>query len=100
MKGNDQQRKQKEQQQVLRKQQLLSQVLQERHFLPYGQLQDATMPTGNAFVDPSLQTILANDVTELLPYAFQLLAQFVELNRPRISPSYMQIFMLLPSLDS
>ncbi|XVF73012.1 hypothetical protein PTKIN_Ptkin12aG0167400 [Pterospermum kingtungense] len=49
---------------------------------------------------PSLQTILANDVTEFLPYAFQLLAQLVELNRPPISPSYMQIFVLLLSPDS
>ncbi|XVE77293.1 hypothetical protein DITRI_Ditri13aG0050800 [Diplodiscus trichospermus] len=49
---------------------------------------------------PSLQTILTNDVTEFLPYAFQLLAQLVELNRPPISPSYMQIFVLLLSPDS
>ncbi|MFQ6619871.1 hypothetical protein Gotur_000158 [Gossypium turneri] len=49
---------------------------------------------------PSLQTILANDVTEFLPYAFQLLAQLVELNKPPISPSYMQIFVLLLSPDS
>ncbi|XVE73690.1 hypothetical protein DITRI_Ditri11bG0139400 [Diplodiscus trichospermus] len=49
---------------------------------------------------PSLQTILANDVTEFLPYAFQLLAQLVELNRPPISPSYLQIFVLLLSPDS
>ncbi|XWS76864.1 hypothetical protein CRYUN_Cryun01aG0214600 [Craigia yunnanensis] len=49
---------------------------------------------------PSLQTILANDVTEFLPYAFQLLAQLVELNRPPISPSYMQVFVLLLSPDS
>ncbi|GLT79782.1 hypothetical protein SLA2020_512570 [Shorea laevis] len=49
---------------------------------------------------PSLQTILANDVIEFLPYAFQLLAQLVELNRPPISPNYMQIFVLLLSPDS
>ncbi|KAK6919963.1 Importin-beta, N-terminal domain [Dillenia turbinata] len=44
---------------------------------------------------PSLQTILANDVSEFFPYTFQLLAQLVELNRPPIPPSYMQIFELL-----
>ncbi|KAK9279305.1 hypothetical protein L1049_012984 [Liquidambar formosana] len=49
---------------------------------------------------PSLQMILANDVTEFFPYAFQLLAQLVELNRPPIPPSYMQIFELLLSPDS
>ncbi|CAN1157150.1 CAS [Linum perenne] len=49
---------------------------------------------------PSLQMILANDVTEFLPYAFQLLAQLVELNQPPISPIYMQIFMLLLSPES
>ncbi|OMO64274.1 hypothetical protein CCACVL1_21898 [Corchorus capsularis] len=49
---------------------------------------------------PSLQTILSNDVTEFLPYAFQLFALLVELNRPPISPNYMQIFMLLLSPDS
>ncbi|XP_021904521.1 exportin-2 [Carica papaya] len=49
---------------------------------------------------PSLQMILANDVTEFLPYAFQLLAQLVELNRPPLSANYMQIFVLLLSPDS
>lgn len=49
---------------------------------------------------PSLQMILANDVTEFFPYAFQLLAQLVELNRPPIPPSYMEIFGLLLSPDS
>ncbi|KAF5733505.1 Exportin-2 -like protein [Tripterygium wilfordii] len=49
---------------------------------------------------PSIQAILANDVTEFLPYAFQLLAQLVELNRPPLSQSYMQIFVLLLSPDS
>ncbi|KAF3439848.1 hypothetical protein FNV43_RR18126 [Rhamnella rubrinervis] len=49
---------------------------------------------------PSLQMILANDVTEFLPYAFQLLAQLVELNRPPIPPSYMSIFEILLSPES
>ncbi|KAG2290547.1 hypothetical protein Bca52824_050151 [Brassica carinata] len=49
---------------------------------------------------PSLQMILANDIAEFLPYAFQLLAQLVELNRPPLSPNYMQIFVLLLSPDS
>ncbi|KAL0002315.1 hypothetical protein SO802_016096 [Lithocarpus litseifolius] len=49
---------------------------------------------------PSLQLILANDVTEFFPYAFQLLAQLVELNRPPIPPSYMQIFEILLSPES
>lgn len=49
---------------------------------------------------PSLQIILQNDVTEFLPYAFQLLAQLVELNRPPLSSNYMQIFNLLLSPDS
>ncbi|KAK3194607.1 hypothetical protein Dsin_025917 [Dipteronia sinensis] len=44
---------------------------------------------------PSLQMILQNDVTEFLPYAFQLLAQLVELNRPPIAPNYMEIFKIL-----
>ncbi|XP_022924701.1 exportin-2-like [Cucurbita moschata] len=49
---------------------------------------------------PSLQMILANDVTEFFPYAFQLLAQLVELNNPPIPPSYMQIFEILLSPES
>ncbi|XP_010506660.1 PREDICTED: exportin-2 [Camelina sativa] len=49
---------------------------------------------------PSLQMILANDITEFLPYAFQLLAQLVELNRPPLAPSYMHIFLLLLSPES
>lgn len=48
---------------------------------------------------PSLQTILANDVTEFFPYAFQLLAQLVELNRPPIPANYMPIFEILLSPD-
>ncbi|CAN8314309.1 unnamed protein product [Cochlearia groenlandica] len=49
---------------------------------------------------PSLEMILANDITEFLPYAFQLLSQLVELNRPPLSPNYMQIFLLLLSPES
>ncbi|XP_009336759.2 exportin-2 [Pyrus x bretschneideri] len=48
---------------------------------------------------PSLQKILGEDVTEFFPYAFQLLAQLVELNNPPISPSYMHIFEILLSPD-
>lgn len=49
---------------------------------------------------PSLQTILENDIAEFFPYAFQLLAQLVEINRPPIPSSYMPIFELLLSPDS
>ncbi|CAK9152939.1 unnamed protein product [Ilex paraguariensis] len=49
---------------------------------------------------PSLQLILANDVSEFFPYAFQLLAQLVELNRPPIPQHYMQIFEILLLPDS
>ncbi|CAL5351932.1 unnamed protein product [Camellia sinensis] len=49
---------------------------------------------------PSLQLILARDVTEFFPYAFQLLAQLVELNRPPIPQHYMQIFEILLLPDS
>lgn len=52
-----------------------------------------------ASIFPCLQHILANDVTEFFPYAFQLLAQLVELNSPPIPPSYMQIFEILLSPD-
>ncbi|KAL2904063.1 Exportin-2 [Bienertia sinuspersici] len=49
---------------------------------------------------PSLQTILTNNVVEFFPYAFQLLAQLVELNRPPLPAHYMQFFdlLLLPDL--
>ncbi|VVB03515.1 unnamed protein product [Arabis nemorensis] len=49
---------------------------------------------------PSLQDILVKDITEFLPYALQLLAQLVELNRPPLSPNYMQIFLLLLSPEA
>ncbi|KAG5141936.1 hypothetical protein JHK82_017631 [Glycine max] len=49
---------------------------------------------------PRLEVILTNDVTEFLPYTFQLLAQLVELNRPPIPPIYMQIFELLLSPET
>lgn len=44
---------------------------------------------------PSLQMVLAKDVSEFFPYAFQLLAQLVELNRPPVPQHYMQIFEIL-----
>lgn len=51
---------------------------------------------------PSLQAILSNNVIEFFPYAFQLLAQLVELNRSPLPQQYMQIFgiLLLPDLWS
>ncbi|XP_047319796.1 exportin-2 [Impatiens glandulifera] len=49
---------------------------------------------------PSLQMILANDVTEFFPYAFQLLSQLIELNRPPLPQLYMQIFEILLMPDS
>ncbi|KAK9124718.1 hypothetical protein Sjap_014320 [Stephania japonica] len=49
---------------------------------------------------PVIQIILTNDVTEFWPYAFQLLAQLVELCRPPINPTYMQVFQLLLVPDS
>ncbi|KAI4328926.1 hypothetical protein L6164_021240 [Bauhinia variegata] len=48
---------------------------------------------------PNFQIILGN-VPEFWPYTFQLLAQLVELNRPPISPSYMQIFEILLSPET
>ncbi|KAL3572136.1 hypothetical protein D5086_026040 [Populus alba] len=58
------------------------------------------IPSFETSLFPRLQEILGNDVTEFLPYAFQLLAQLVELNRPPISDTYMEIFKLLLSPDS
>ncbi|GFY96210.1 cellular apoptosis susceptibility protein, putative / importin-alpha re-exporter [Actinidia rufa] len=49
---------------------------------------------------PSLELILTRDVTEFFPYAFQLLAQLVELHRPPIPQRYMQIFEILLLPDS
>ncbi|GJV23332.1 exportin-2 [Tanacetum coccineum] len=48
---------------------------------------------------PSLQMILEKEVTEFFPYAFQLLAQLVDLNRPPVPPHYMQIFDILLTPD-
>ncbi|KAJ4955695.1 hypothetical protein NE237_012478 [Protea cynaroides] len=53
-----------------------------------------------ASLSPILETILGNDVTEFLPYAFQLLAQLVELNRPPLPPHYIHIFELLLSPET
>ncbi|KAL7125678.1 hypothetical protein ABFS83_14G132800 [Erythranthe nasuta] len=44
---------------------------------------------------PCLQMILARDVSEFFPYAFQLLAQFVDLNRSPLPGNYMDIFAIL-----
>ncbi|KAK6142691.1 hypothetical protein DH2020_023039 [Rehmannia glutinosa] len=49
---------------------------------------------------PSLQMILSRDVSEFFPYAFQLLAQLVDLNRSPLPGNYMEIFALLLLPDS
>ncbi|XP_010512821.1 PREDICTED: exportin-2-like [Camelina sativa] len=54
----------------------------------------------NSFPMLKAGSLKFNDITEFLPYAFQLLAQLVELNRPPLAPSYMQIFLLLLSPES
>ncbi|ESQ28196.1 hypothetical protein EUTSA_v10019782mg, partial [Eutrema salsugineum] len=48
---------------------------------------------------PSLKIILDNDITEFLPYAFQLLSQLLELNTPLLSPQINKIFSLRLSTD-
>ncbi|WCJ22435.1 Exportin-2 [Euphorbia peplus] len=58
------------------------------------------VPAFETSLFPSIQMILGNDVTEFLPYAFQLLAQLVELRRPPIASSYMEIFTLLLTPDT
>lgn len=58
------------------------------------------VPTFEGSLFPSLQMILAKDVAEFFPYAFQLLSQLVELNNPPIPPHYMQIFDILLLPDS
>lgn len=49
---------------------------------------------------PALQNILLNDISEFWPYAFQIFAQLVEINRPPLSPIYMQLFQVLLSPES
>ncbi|PIN17337.1 Nuclear export receptor CSE1/CAS (importin beta superfamily) [Handroanthus impetiginosus] len=44
---------------------------------------------------PVLQMILSRDVSEFCPYAFQLLAQLVDLNRSPLPGNYMDIFAIL-----
>ncbi|CAO2822764.1 unnamed protein product [Amaranthus hypochondriacus] len=60
----------------------------------------SVIPVFETNLFPSLQTILTNNVIEFFPYAFQLLAQLVELNRPPLPAHYMQFFdlLLLPDL--
>ncbi|XP_058095879.1 exportin-2 [Magnolia sinica] len=55
------------------------------------------IPAFEARLFPVLETILANDVSEFWPYTFQIFAQLVELNRPPLSSSYIQLFKLLLS---
>nr|GEW28341.1 hypothetical protein [Tanacetum cinerariifolium] len=55
-------------------------------------------PLNNALL-PSLEMILGKEVAEFFPYAFQLLAQLVDLNRPPVPPRYMQIFDILLTPD-
>ncbi|KAL2251846.1 UNVERIFIED_CONTAM: Exportin-2 [Sesamum indicum] len=49
---------------------------------------------------PSLQMILSRDVSEFFPYAFQLLAQLVDLNGSPIPGNYMETFAILPLPES
>ncbi|XP_075474708.1 exportin-2-like [Primulina tabacum] len=44
---------------------------------------------------PTLQMILSRDVSEFFPYAFQLLAQLVDLNLSPLPGNYMEIFAIL-----
>ncbi|XP_022768947.1 uncharacterized protein LOC111312697 isoform X2 [Durio zibethinus] len=66
-----QQQKQEEQKQLLRQQQLLSQVLQEHHSQQrfgepsYGHLQNTTMPTRSASVDPSRLQPSSQDMLQI-----------------------------------
>uniref|UniRef100_A0A0C9S7F6 TSA: Wollemia nobilis Ref_Wollemi_Transcript_13726_3457 transcribed RNA sequence n=1 Tax=Wollemia nobilis TaxID=56998 RepID=A0A0C9S7F6_9CONI len=60
----------------------------------------ALLTSCEANLFPVLQTILVQDVTEFLPYALQLLAQLIEINRPPLPPTYMQIFQLLLSPET
>lgn len=48
---------------------------------------------------PSIEIILGNDVTEFLPYTFQLLAQLLDLNT-QLLPPYIAVFNLLLLPDS
>ncbi|CAI9292076.1 unnamed protein product [Lactuca saligna] len=57
------------------------------------------VPAFESCLLPSLQMILAKDVTEFFPYAFQLLAQLVDLSRPPVPAHYMQIFDILLTPD-
>ncbi|KAK4476329.1 hypothetical protein RD792_015475 [Penstemon davidsonii] len=48
---------------------------------------------------PILDMILSKDVSEFFPYAFQLLAQLVDLNRSPLPGNYMDIFAILLKPD-
>ncbi|KAI3877107.1 hypothetical protein MKX03_027633 [Papaver bracteatum] len=58
------------------------------------------IPTFEASIFPILQFILGQNVTEFWPYAFQLLAQLVNLNKPPLPASYMSIFELLLATET
>lgn len=49
---------------------------------------------------PCLQPIFDKDISEFFPYAFQLLAQLVDLNMPPLPQHYMGVFNILLSPDS
>ncbi|XP_076957466.1 exportin-2-like [Bidens hawaiensis] len=57
------------------------------------------VPAFEACLLPSLQMILGKDVSEFFPYAFQLLAQLVDLNQPPVPDHYMKIFDILLTPD-
>ncbi|XP_010915965.1 exportin-2 [Elaeis guineensis] len=42
-----------------------------------------------------LENILVNDISEFWPYAFQIFAELVEIRKPPLSDSYMQLFQVL-----
>ncbi|KAI3976144.1 hypothetical protein MKX01_017061 [Papaver californicum] len=58
------------------------------------------IPTFETSIFPILQYILGQNVTEFWPYAFQLLAQLVNLNKPPLPASYMSIFELLLATET
>ncbi|XP_078428749.1 cellular apoptosis susceptibility protein, putative / importin-alpha re-exporter [Wolffia australiana] len=48
---------------------------------------------------PALQNILAKDISEFWPYAFQIFSQLVDINPPPLSPTYLQLFEVLLRAD-
>ena len=65
------------------------------HFRGVGKVDKASITTIEGHLFPVIQVILTEDVTEFLPYVFQVLSLALEMREKGAEGTYMQLFPML-----